>query len=152
MSNSLSIELERYKYILARKQSLNEATFKIAAIYQVIIVGLGIGQYNVMVALQSRTIDQFTALSATIMLAVFIAMLSSLIISLLIGGVFAWLKYRREETQILSTAANIDKDAVSFWSIFRWYETYLVIVVFAMGLISLLTYYYILIPHIKSLG
>lgn len=151
MSNQSAFQLERYKYILLRKQSLNEATFKIATIYQVIAVGLGIAQYNVFASYQAKTIDKFLLCSATIMLLVFFVMLTLLIFSMLIGGVFAWLKYRREEAELEEKVFNQSSGNVSAKSVFRWYETYLVATVFVLGVIVVLGYLYILLPKISLL-
>lgn len=132
MYDKNSFLLERYKYILTRKQHLNEATFKIAAIYQVILLALAAGQYNVIVQWKAAAITGHIAELFSMCIAVMIFALSALILTLLIGGIASWLKYRRDETNIELAVHGTSRAPVRFASIFRWYETYLGGVVIAV--------------------
>ncbi|MCK9744742.1 hypothetical protein [Pseudomonas syringae] len=125
MYDKNSFLLERYKYILARKQTLNDATFKIATIYQVLLLALGAGQYNVILQWKSVAITADIASLFSLCITIMIFALSALILTLLMGGVASWLKYRRDEANIELTVHGTNRDPVNFASIFRWYETYL---------------------------
>ncbi|WP_122318177.1 hypothetical protein [Pseudomonas cichorii] len=139
--------LERYKYILLRKQHLNEATFKIAAIYQVLLLALAAGQYNVITLWRGLTITkELASFFSSCLLAMIIA-LSTLILTLLIGGVASWLKYRKDESEIEVAVHGKKRSPVTFTSIFRWYETYLGIIVATVLLGWIYTYH----NHITSL-
>jgi hypothetical protein len=117
--------LERYKYVLLRKQALNEATFKIAAIYQAVLLALGLGQYNVLVLYQSGALSAVNARLYSNLLLAMLFVLSALVLTLLVGGIFAWINYRNDEAEIELKVAGIKKDRIKMLSIFSWYETYI---------------------------
>lgn len=152
MANQEIFKLERYKYILARKQSLNEATFKITAIYQVVIAALAISQYNVIVMLKSKSISYDIAQFSSICLFFMLAILTVLIVALLVGGVFAWLKYRRDEQEMEIDVFGISRARVGFFNIFSWYETYIVITVLAVFALGLWAYFERLVPLLLILS
>ncbi|MDX7798086.1 hypothetical protein ACEUBU_03425 [Aeromonas caviae] len=121
--------LERYKYILLRKQHLNEVTFKIAAIYQVLLLSLAAGQYNVVILRKNLTINGEMALFFSKCLMTMLIALSALILTLLAGGIFSWIKYRKDEADIELAVHGNTRPPVKPLSIFRWYETYLGVIV-----------------------
>ncbi|MGF6208812.1 hypothetical protein [Pseudomonas frederiksbergensis] len=140
--------LEKYKYVLLRKQALNEATFKIAAIYQALVIGVGVAQYSVLASHQTRTIDDKLALQASICLMIMLMVTTALILSLLIGGIFAWVKYREDESSISEEYLNKARDPIKLRSIFSWYETYLALVVLIVAVLGVLGYTLYLLPSL----
>ncbi|WP_095125921.1 hypothetical protein [Pseudomonas sp. Irchel s3a12] len=146
MYNQEVFKLEKYKYILARKQSLNEATFKITAIYQVAIAALGLAQYNVIAMLKADTITFEVASLSSLCLILMLTILTILIVALLIGGILAWLKYRRDESEIEQEVFGKPRSPVKLTSIFTWYETYIAITVALVFSLWLWTYFERLIP------
>nr|AVJ40384.1 hypothetical protein CLM75_24710 [Pseudomonas lurida] len=151
MADKQDFTLERYKYILERKQSLNEATFKIAAIYQVIIVALGLAQFNVIAMTSSKSITLSTAEFASTCLLCMLAILTLLIIALLLGGIFSWLKYRSDERNIEIQIFGKSREPTSISNIFRWYETYIALIVILVFAATFWTYIYRVYPLLKSL-
>lgn len=139
--------LERYKYVLLRKQQLNEATFKITAIYQVLLLALAAGQYNVVTQWKSQAITGQIADTFSKSVMAMVIALSVLIMTLLAGGIFSWLKYRRDESQIELAVHGITRPAVAFKSIFRWYETYLALIV----VFVLVCWIYVYTSHLSTL-
>ncbi|ENU4084551.1 hypothetical protein ACFH11_000077 [Enterobacter asburiae] len=138
--------LERYKYVLQRKQHLNEATFKIAAIFQTVLLALGIGQYNVVSLWKQKTIDIVLAkLFTNCILAMLIA-LTGLVITLISGGIVAWLKYRADESDIEFKVSGTRRPEVKLKSVLRWYETYFLLIVVIVLAAWLYTYIYHLKP------
>ena len=138
--------LEKYKYVLARKQDLNDATFKIAAMYQALIIGVGVAQYSVLKSFYAQEISSSLAKQASLSLMGMLLLTSLLIISLLVGGVFSWLKYRGDESTLANEFLGKSKDNIKLVSIFSWYETYLVLVVFLVAVVSVIGYWNILFP------
>lgn len=146
-----AVLLEKYKYILSRKQALNESTFKIAAIYQALILGVAIAQYNVLVSMQAKAIDFRVSFLSSASLMVALVVITALILSLLIGGVFAWFKYRKDESVIELAVLGTVRAPVRFRSVFSWYETYIALVVLAVGIGGLYVYLAVLFPELNSL-
>lgn len=151
MLNKELFLIERYKYILSRKQSLNETTFKVAAIYQVVIIALAIAQFNIIQMRSAHTITFIESQFYTNCLMIMLTILTFLIISLLLGGVFAWLKYRKEESNIEFEAFGQSRGLAKFSNIFRWYETYIAIIVIIVYISALWAYFKILAPMLIAL-
>ena len=152
MYNQESFKLEKYKYILARKQSLNEATFKIAAIYQVAIAALGLAQYNIIAMLKASSITLEVASLSSLCLIVMLAILTVLIAALLIGGILAWLKYRYDEGEIERDVFGKSRAPVKLASIFTWYETYIILTVVLVFFVCLWAYFERLTPLLNVLA
>jgi hypothetical protein len=152
MYNQENFKLEKYKYILARKQSLNEATFKITAIYQVAIAALGIAQYNIIVMLKANSITLEVASLSSFCLIVMLAILTTLIMALLIGGILAWLKYRYDESDIERDVFGKSRTPVKLASSFTWYETYILLTVLLVFLVCLWAYFERLTPLLTLLA
>ena len=138
--------LERYKYVLLRKQHLNEATFKIAAIYQTVLLALGIGQYNVISLWKQKTLNNDLAHLFTNCIFAMLIILTMLILILILGGIFSWLKYKSDESDIEFKVSGTRRPDVTFKSIFRWYETYLALIVIIVLASWIYTYLYHLLP------
>lgn len=142
-----AVILERYKYILARKQSLNEATFKIAAIYQALMLGVAVAQYNVLLSAHEKKISSDLSLFSTYCLVAIFIIISVFVFSLLCGGVFAWLKYKRDEDGVELKVFGVCRPKVRVLSLFTWYETYFALVVFLIGLGGVYMYVRCIIPE-----
>lgn len=151
-TDAAALVLEKYKYILARKHALNESTFKIAAIYQALIIGLGVAQYNILVSVNAKAISSRLAMFSSAGLMIMLIIVTTLILCMLVGGIFAWSKYRKEESGIEFKAIGTKKDPATFKSIFSWYETYLAMVVLLVGALGLYAYVAILFPELKSVS
>ncbi|WP_236197031.1 hypothetical protein [Pseudomonas glycinae] len=152
MYNQEIFKLEKYKYILARKQSLNEATFKITAIYQVAIAALGLAQYNVIAMLKADSIIFEVAKLFSLCIIVMLSILTVLIVALLVGGILAWLKYRRDESEIEQDVFGTPRLPVKFTSILTWYETYIAITVLVVFSLCLWAYFEKLGPLLSLLA
>ncbi|WP_252088843.1 hypothetical protein [Pseudomonas sp. MWU13-3659] len=129
MSLEENFKIEKYKYILARKQALNEVTFKIVAVYQALILALFAGQYAVYTSAGKGTLTPALALQSTYVLFALFVMVSVLILALLVGGVFSWMSYRQDESEIELAVTGVPKRPIALADLWRWYETYLVLFV-----------------------
>ncbi|MFF7063054.1 hypothetical protein [Pseudomonas sp. NPDC008258] len=127
------LKLEKYRYVLAQKQALNEATFKIVAVYQALVLALAAGQYTVVTAYDKAQLKPAWALPSSYMLLGLFIMVSVLILALLVGGVLSWKGYRDDESEIEHEVLGVPKDAIKWRSLLCWYETYLVVFVLVVG-------------------
>lgn len=134
--------IERYKYILSRKGQLNEATFKIVSLYQVVVFAFALSFFKIYSCykdgLLSLDVGYFFCLALIVLYVAF----TILILALLIGGVFAWLKYRRDENEIQSLIDGSTRADISFKNVFAWYEFYVTLFIIAVCILSV-TYFYL---------
>ncbi|MFK3681005.1 hypothetical protein [Pseudomonas sp. NPDC088890] len=134
MSLKDDLVLEKYKYVLSQKQALNEATFKIITVYQALVLALFAGQFAVVMATKDKLPVESGLYASWVLLALFV-MISLLVLALLVGGVFSWLSYRQDESELASKykVAVAAKKPVAWADVLRWYETYLVLFVVGFG-------------------
>lgn len=117
--------LERYKYILKQKQDLNERTFKISAVYQATIVLVCSAQYKILLDIQKADISYENGKSFSWACFAILCTASAYYLALIIGGLLAWLKYRRDEASIEEKVFGSGRAAPSVRDFMRWYESYL---------------------------
>lgn len=136
LSNSLLIE--RYKYILLNRNQLNNNTFKIITLYQIILFGTFTAFYNIY---QSKLVSSIKKIYCdTLMLLFFLS--SLILVMVLLGGILSWLDSRRDEIQILVRVSNYKKEKISWQSIFKWYETYITFAILLISFIVCISYLY----------
>jgi hypothetical protein len=124
--------LEKYKYVLEQKRSLNEATFKILSVYQVVIVGLVYAQYVILNQLFEKKISKIVAevgsnalLFSSIFLSIFCAMMIAV-------GIASWIEYKKDEARIESGTDEPGESSIKLKDFFRWYETYFLLLILAI--------------------
>ncbi|WP_152031529.1 hypothetical protein [Pseudomonas putida] len=143
------IMLEKYKYILSQKQALNEATFKIVAVYQALVLALAAGQYTVLTTYENAPLKPVWALSVTYMLLGMYVTVSLLIVALLVGGIFSWKGYRKDESVIELQVYGVGKESIKLKSVWCWYETYLVLFVVVASGVGVFSYFACILPVFK---
>lgn len=114
---------ERYKYILSRKNDLNEKTFKIVSLYQIIIFGFVLGFYTIYSNKSLSGVAEYFCNG----LIVILILTTSLLILLLIGGILAWLDIRNEESELMNSIFKKTRDKIRLKDLFRWYESYIIL-------------------------
>jgi hypothetical protein len=122
--------LERYKYVLSQKQSLNAATLQIMTIYQAGLVLVVSGQFAIVAAVPTK-LDRDIARVGSFVLLGFVSALSIFALVLLGTGIGAWLAYRKEEAEIEHDVLGASRPTPTVWNAITWYETY-----FALGIIA----------------
>lgn len=133
--------VEKYKYVLSRKTQLNEVTFKLIALFQVVVFALCFAFYNIYATYKNGVLSkELASLFCTSIIILHIAF-SMLIVIMIIGGVFSWLKYRRDENDLIKKVFNEVRDKIAIISIFSWYETYAVLFIIALGIYFVSVYY-----------
>jgi hypothetical protein len=126
-------QLERYKYVLSQKQKLDETTWKVVSMYQSAVFVLGSGIFAVAAASDKAALSRelsFIGLSALYCLFL---ILSAFSIILLVSGMLSWLAYRRDEDEIMLIAGGTPKSPVRIVDIFRWYETYVILLMLGIA-------------------
>lgn len=134
--------LEKYKYILSRKNSLNDKTFKIIAFYQVVVFSLFVSFYSVFTSFKKGAYDYDLALMFSNCIFFFFVVLSLYVTFMLISGVKSWLKYRGDEDEINNVVFGKSRDKIKFINFLFWYETYIIISVILVCLSVVLFYIY----------
>lgn len=125
------IRLERYRYILDRKKSLNENTFKIVSFYQAVALIIGTAQFAICDRISTTELDLDLAKAGSYGL-LFLMLLSSLVSVIAVaGGIASWIDYRREEMTIETDSGLLAREGPSLRNALRWYETYI-----AFGVVS----------------
>lgn len=121
-------KLERYKYILEQIHALNENVHKYLALFQTlatVIIGGGITLFVSWRGLKISADVARTGMQGLLGLLIIIALF---VVLSLLGGIFSWLDYRREEVELLNEAVEPGfrepPRAGNFW---RWYETYVIL-------------------------
>lgn len=146
MTNYNEFLLERYRYILSQKKSLNEATFKIAGIYQAAVVAVGAAQYGIFTEVRAAKLDVQSAIYFNNCVFVFFSLVTFLTVCLLLGGVFSWVDYRKDEAGIEITVFGVGRSTPAWGSIFRWYETYLTLAVVCFFAIGVYSHFHFVLP------
>jgi hypothetical protein len=134
--------IEKYKYILSRKGQLNEATFKIVSLYQIVVFAFAISFFKIYSSYKDGILTLDVGYFFCLALIVLFVAFNILILALLTGGVFAWLKYRRDENEIQSLIYGTTRSDIRFKNIFAWYEFYIILFIIAVC-ISPVIYFYI---------
>ncbi|MGL4483174.1 MAG: hypothetical protein ACRCTW_11730 [Lactococcus garvieae] len=129
--------LERYKYILLRKNDLNGKTFKVLTYYQALLIAMGSALYAIVkmnIAEQGRIFGD-----CLIMLFIIISLFLTL---LLTGGIFAWLDIRKDERELLISVIGIDKGRIKKRDILTWYELYICLALITASCGLIFAYYH----------
>jgi hypothetical protein len=137
------ILLERYKYIIDQKKRLNDATFKIAAFYQAVTLVIFGAQFKILETAQKQEISDDLARLGSWGLFWSSVGLTFVSLLLMIGGVGAWLDYRREEALMETEFAGLSRKAPSLKALLRWYETYI-----SFTMIAVIIAYYVALTTI----
>lgn len=145
-----NVTIERYKYLLAQRQHLNDATFKIASVFQVIFLTLCSAQYALILEVLDKKIKAEFALDASTFLLWVTLLVSAMTVILLIGGMASWLNNRNEESGILEQIGQEGRPAIVLKSVFAWYEIYIIATIVILGAAYTIAYYWIVVPAVSA--
>jgi hypothetical protein len=118
--------MQRYKYVLSQKQSLNEKSFKVLGLYQTLCVALGAGSY---VAYSAGEAGELSASAARLFLYLIFAVfefVSLFAILSLLSGVVAWVSYKQDELDLEVSNGLPKRPGVHLGDFWRWYESYFI--------------------------
>lgn len=142
------LSLERYKYILDQKKNLNERTFKIASIYQVLMIAIASAQFTIISDASAGRLDKGVATDASWGLFVIFSLVTTLMIALIVGGICAWFGYRKDENEIELLIAGTSREMPKLGDAFKWYESYLIVAAIAGEMLYLLSMVFIITPRL----
>ncbi|WP_370417012.1 hypothetical protein AB9Q29_000030 (plasmid) [Pantoea vagans] len=128
--------IEKYKYILMRRNDLNSNTFKIITLYQVICFAFGASFYQVYASDLKKTLKIMFCDG----LVLFFSISTMFIIMMLIGGVISWLNYKKEEREIIEKLGIEHEKHKGSINFMYWYETYIIILAVAITLTVTILY------------
>jgi hypothetical protein len=147
---SNAFTLERYKYILKEVHFLNENVHKYLTLFQTLataVVGAGAA---VFMSWRSLSIDAGMArMTIQALLGLFLILAAFVILSVL-AGVFSWLDYRREEVALLDELVRPGfRSLPRARNFVRWYETYVLLFMLVIAVVSWWFVEHAVIPQIK---
>lgn len=138
--------LERYRYILAQKQNLNESTFKVSAVYQALLGAVGIAQFNICQAFFEKKMAANISLVFSSATLIFFLLSSVFVLVLMVSGVRSWIGYRQEEAQIESQVFKKSRALPKVKNLLFWYETYIIFFIVVLSIFAVLLYLYYIFP------
>lgn len=149
-SQGNDFKLERYKYILHQISFLNENIFKFIGLFQTLGTVIISAQIAVFLSWRKLEISADIArigIQSLLLLLVFIALFS--IVSIVVG-VASWFDYRKEEVELLNKTVAIGfRKQPRLGNLWRWYETYIVLLIVLIIIFTYLVVQTQIIPLIK---
>ncbi|WP_313052463.1 hypothetical protein [Stenotrophomonas cyclobalanopsidis] len=126
----------RHEYVLKRREALNQNTFKIFSTLQGVLVLLFTGQFYVIRDVTNGALTPQLAFSATIFIGSMAAFSIIAYVLMTIGGMLAWVNYRKEEQDIEGQIGVPPRAMPRFKDVLKWYEFYLLVLVllFSVGI------------------
>lgn len=116
---------ERYRYILRRIETLNEAGHRMMRFYYSLasaIVGAGVA---VFVGWKKLGVSPALAETAVFGLVLLLLLLAVFVVLSLVANLFSWMAYRREEAVLSRNhAPELSRDEAKWSNAWRWTETY----------------------------
>lgn len=138
--NDLKEELaiERYKFILAKIQHLDESLYKNIGFVAKFVTAIISAVASILVLLESKKIANEIAMIIINLLSYISAFTCLLFIFFTLAIMFSWYDYRKEEVELLNRCeADLGRKAPSFKGVLRWTETWFLIALLIIGIISL---------------
>lgn len=124
--------LERYKFILEQIHTVNENLYRFLAIYQALATTLVGAALAVFVGYRHWSISAATARGGVIGLLALVTVVAGFTTILIVVGAVAWLDYRHEECDLTDEMVRPGFRArPSAGNVFRWYELYVLMYVWA---------------------
>ena len=131
-SDGTEFALERYKFILEQIHTVNENLYRFLAIYQTLATTLAGGALTIFVGYRHWDISAATARGGVVGLLALVTVIAGFTTVLIAVGVIAWLDYRQEECDLTDEMIRPGfRSRPSTANIFRWYELYVLIYIWA---------------------
>jgi energy-coupling factor transporter transmembrane protein EcfT len=121
--------IERYKYVLEQKRSLNQNTFTILTIFQGGAAVLVAAQYSVCVELLKTPATKHVAFVASCVVITLFVLLGVFSIIFIVGGISNWFRYKNEQSNIETEIFEIPSQSSKNLNLLTWYETYVIAVI-----------------------
>lgn len=141
--------LERYKYVLEQKRALNSTTFKIATIYQALMLAVCTAAYTVEKQALAADLPIVLAEGSLKILGVAAVVIGMFACLMILSGLNAWLKYRRDESDIEGQVYGQSRRPPSWYDAIRWYETYLLLTILVVTVAVVSIIFAFALPSLK---
>lgn len=141
--------LERYKYVLDQKKNLNDATFKVAAFFQAVLLVILGAQFRILELAQKKEVTVELARLGSWGLFWAVIALGAVSILLIVGGIATWFDYRREESELELLLGGTSRHLPSLRGLLRWYETYIVAIIVTVAAAYWYVLHYVVLPSIQ---
>lgn len=148
--SKMDFKLERYKHINNEISKMNTNIHTYLNQFQTIATTIIVGAVLIFVNWKPLSVEPNIAILSIKALYLFLSMLSGFIVVRILAGVFSWLDYRKEETELLNELLGEGfRKKPSFGSFWRWDEFYSIIMVVLVAVIFIVISEAIIIPNIK---
>lgn len=145
-----SIVIERYRYILQQINTVNENVYRFLAIFQAIVTALVTAALVFFVSYSKWGIAPSTARTGLRGLLVLITVIAGFTILLIAVGILSWLDYRREECELTAKYFAADfRIPPKLRNFYRWYETFIILLIIVITVLLWVLTEVFLIPKIK---
>ncbi len=127
-NQGFEFKLERYKFILAQIQRLDDSLYKYLNLFQTLVTAIIGGSVALLVGWKNLKVDAETARVGIYGLLGLLCILALFFIVNVIVGILSWLDYRKDETELLNEAMGSDyRKPPRIRNCWRWYETYFIV-------------------------
>lgn len=127
------LKIERYKDLVERIRALNDGVHKYTTLFQTLVVALVVAGAAVVATWRSLNIPAETARVCVRGLEGALVILGVFLVGSILAGIRSWFDYRADEVRLLNEAMwpgyRQPPTACNLW---RWPETYLVVLVVAV--------------------
>lgn len=150
MSSGMTNEflLEKYRYVMDQKKNLNDNVFKIVALYQASTALVAFAQYTLLQGVRESEISKDTAIELSWWVYYILIAFSALCIIMVVGGVYSWRGYRRDQIEIETQVFGVASDPPSWRNAWRWYETYIIAAIVVIAVLHRVTLTSIIVPFL----
>lgn len=125
-----SFRLERLKYVLSQQKFLNEHSHKYVAIFQTTVTAIIVSAVAVFMSWKSLSISVEIAKSALRALELLLVAVGAFLVIVVVTNVASWWDYRRDEAKLMNAVVGDGfRDLPSAKGVWRWFETWLLILV-----------------------
>lgn len=149
-TTKMDFKLERYKHLNNEISRLNGNIHTYLNQYQTITATIIAGAVFIFINWQQYTLVADIAIKSIKVLYFSLALFSGFMIIRLIAGIYSWLDYRKEETNLLNEVLDDDfRKKPNFRNLWRWDELYSILIIFIVPIIFIVFCELHIIPNIK---
>ena len=143
--------IERYKFLNTEIHILNENAEKNLRFFQVIVTAIFGGGISLLISWENINISPVITFFVVRGLEGLIILLSLFIAFSMIASIASWFDYRKEETELLNRYVESRfREKPTILNAFRWYESYVIIFIVIIVIVSILYTEKNIIPLIAS--
>jgi hypothetical protein len=145
-----AFRVERLKYILSQQATLNEHSYRYVTLFQTTVSAIVVAAVAVFTSWKRLAISAEIAKAALRALELLLVVTSGFFILVVVTNIASWWDSRREEARLMNDVVGEGfRNPPSLQGVWRWFETWLIILVLIV-LVGTLTYFeHAVLPLIK---